>query len=157
MANGVAAEKDTALPWHSPQFYRQAHETAAPRVRFSEHQGKRILLVDFSRAELDLVRAVAAECLHVMCAEPPGSVLSLVEVEGIPFSTDALKIGSELTEMAQRYSLRTAVSGVTGFRSFLLQTIADAASRPIKLFREREKALEWLVSLDTEGAGASRR
>lgn len=97
-----------------------------------------------------MVRAVASECLHVMSTQPLQSVLSLVEVEGIPFSTDALKIGSELTEMAQRYSLRTAVSGVTGFRSFLLQTIADAARRPIKLFRERDKALAWLTSGDKQ-------
>jgi hypothetical protein len=157
MKNNVVSEKETALPWHSPQFYRQAHESAASRVRFSEHQGKRILEVDFSRADLEMVRAVAAECLHVMAAQPPNSVLSLVETEGIPFSTDALKIGSELTEMAQRYSLRTAVSGVTGFRSFLLQTIADAARRPIKLFKEREQALEWLVSEEAENAGASGR
>ncbi len=148
-------EKETILPWHSPEFYRQAHATGAPRVRFSEHQGRRILLVDFSRAELDLVRAVAAECLHVMAAQPPNSVLSLVEVEGIPFSTNALKIGAELTEMGQRYALRTAVSGVTGFRAFVLQTIADASKRPIKLFKERDKALEWLIGQQDEGAGAS--
>jgi hypothetical protein len=157
MKSGLVSEKDVTVPWHSPQFYRLAHETAASRVRFSEHQGKRILEVDFSEAELEMVRAVAAECLHVMATQPPNSVLSLVETEGIPFSTDALKIGSELTEMAQRYSLRTAVSGVTGFRSFLLQTIADAARRPIKLFKEREKALEWLVSEETEDASAPGR
>lgn len=144
-------ERDTTLPWHTPQFYRQAHEIAASRVRFIEHQGRRILLVDFSRADLEMVRAVAAECLHVMSAEPPNSLLSLCETEGIPFSTEALKIGGELTELGQRYSLRTAVSGVTGFRVFVLQTIADAAKRPIKLFREREKALEWLVSEETSG------
>jgi hypothetical protein len=155
MKDSAVSEKNTTLAWHSPQFYRQAHESAAARVRFSEHQGKRILVVDFSRAELELVRAVAAECLHVMATQPVNSVLSLVETEGIPFSTDALKIGSELTEMAQRYALRTAVSGVTGFRSFLLQTIADAARRPIKLFKEREKALEWLIGEETEVAGAS--
>lgn len=155
MKNSAAIEKDTAVPWHSQQFYRQAHAIAAPRVRFMEHQGKRILFVDFSRAELDLIRAVAAECLKVMSNEPMGSVLSLVETEGIPFSTDALKIGNELTEMAQRYALRTAVSGVTGFRSFLLQAIADAARRPIKLFRERDKALEWLVSDEASAASAA--
>lgn len=150
------SEKEAVLPWHSPQFYRQAHAVGATRVRFSEHKGRRILVVDFSRAELDLVRAVAAECLHVMSAQPPQSVLSLVEVEGIPFSTDALKIGSELTEMANRFSLRTAVSGVTGFRSFLLQTIADTAKRPIKLFKERDKALAWLIGQEAESARSGR-
>jgi hypothetical protein len=65
----------------------------------------------------------------VISAEPPFCVLSLCEVEGIPFDTEALRIGGELTDRCQPYSSRTAVSGVTRFRSFLLQTIADAAGQ----------------------------
>jgi hypothetical protein len=145
-------QKDPVLPWYSREFYRQAHAIAAARVRFSEHQEKRILVVDFSRADLDIVRAVAAECLHVMSTQPPNSVLSLVEVEGIPFHTEALKIGSELTEKVQQYAIRTAVSGVVGFRSFMLQAIADASRRPIRLFKDREKALLWLVTEDAKAA-----
>lgn len=139
---------DTTLPWHSPQFYRQAHEVGASRVRFFEYQGRRILSIDFSRAGLEVVRAVAAECLHVVTAEPLHSVLSLVETGGVPFNSESYKVGAELTQRVQHYSLRTAISGVTGFRSFVLQTIAEAAKRPIKLFRQRDEALAWLVSED---------
>ena len=140
------SEKNQELAWHSPQFYRQARATAASRVRFDLYKGKRILMVDFSRADFEMVKAVAAECLHVMSAEPPFSVLSLCEIEGIPFDTDSLRVGSELTEVCRPYSARIAVSGVTGFRGFLLQTVADAAGRPTKLFKDRESALDWLVS-----------
>jgi hypothetical protein len=151
------SDKDRVLPWHAPQFYREAHALAGSRVRFIEEKGKRILYVDFTKAELDIIRAVAAEVLHVMSTQPPQSVLSLVEVEGIPFSTEALRIGKELTELGNRYSRRTAVSGVTGFRSFILQPIADAAPHPIRLFKEREKALEWLLQEETaQKAGAGR-
>ena len=59
-------ETKAGLAWHSPQFYRQAHEIAGSRVRFIEHQGRRILFVDFSRADLDMVRAVAAEVLGLL-------------------------------------------------------------------------------------------
>jgi hypothetical protein len=142
----TTSEKNRSLPWHSRQFYRQAHAVAAPRVWFDQYKGTRILIVDFSRADLDLVRAVAAECLHVMSAEPPFSVLSLCEVEGIPFNTEALRVGGELTDMCRPYSARLAVSGVAGFRGFLLQTIADAAGRPTKLFKDRIAALNWLIS-----------
>jgi hypothetical protein len=150
------SEKDKALPWHSPKFYEQAHALAAARVRFIEHRGKRVLFIDFSNADLDLVRAVAAEGLHVMASQPPKSLLCLVEVEGIPFSTDALTIGKEMTDLGHHYSLRTAVSGVTGFRSFLLQTIADAAKSTIKLFKERDKALEWLLEEKAESSRVRR-
>jgi hypothetical protein len=147
-------DKVEVLPWYSPQFYREAHAIGATRVQFMEHQGQRILFVDFSKAELELIRAVAAECLHAMSTQSPGSVLSLVEVEGIPFSTEALQIGWELTEKANRYSLRTAVSGVVGFRSFLLQKIADASNRPIRLFKERDKALQWLIAGNSDSGKA---
>ena len=136
------------LPWHSPQFYREAHPVAAERVKFIDHEGWEILVIDFSRAELEMVRAVAAEALHVMQQRPAHSVLSLVEVEGIPFSTESLQVGGELTDRVQPYALRTAVNGVTGFRGFMLQTIADAARRPIKLFKDRPSALEWLIMGD---------
>jgi hypothetical protein len=137
-------------PWHSPQFYREAHAVAAQRIRFVAHEGRRILMVDFSHAELEMVRAVAAECLHVMAQEPKQSVLSLVDTEAIPFSTEALRVGAELTDRVQPYALRTAVVGVTGFRTFMLQTIANAARRPIKLFNERLSALEWLIKDDSK-------
>ena len=145
---------DKTLPWHSPQFYRQAHEVGATRVRFFEHRGRRILNIDFSRAGLEVVRAVAAECLHVVSAETPHSVLSLVETGGVPFNSDSYKVGAELTQMVHQYSLRTAISGVTGFRSFVLQTIASAAKRPIKLFRQRDEALAWLVSEEADAESA---
>ena len=135
--------------WHSPEFCSQPHPEGAKRVRFFEHEGARILHVDFSKAELPLIREIAAECLRANISQPLNSVLSLVEVQEIPFDTDALKVGQELTDRCQQYALRTAVSGVAGFRSFLLETVAKASKRPIRLFKDREKALEWLVKEKT--------
>jgi hypothetical protein len=144
------SQKSPGLAWHSPQFYRQAHAVAASRVRFKPYKGKKILIVDFSRADLEMVKAVAAECLQVMSSEPPFSVLSFCDVEAIPFDTDSLRVGGELIDMCKPYSARIAVAGVTGFRAFLLQTIADAAGRPTKLFKDRTAALDWLVG-DEDG------
>jgi hypothetical protein len=147
--NHSVEKQKPALPWHSPEFLSEAHPEGVRRVGFFEHEGQRILRVDFSEAELPLIREIAAECLRVNMSQPPTSVLALVEVQGIPFDTDALKIGQELTDLCQKYARRTAVSGVTGFRSFLLEAIAKAAKRPIRLFKDREKALEWLLKDET--------
>ncbi|MBZ5522061.1 MAG: hypothetical protein LAP21_07445 [Acidobacteriia bacterium] len=137
---------DKQLPWHSPLFYRDAHSVASGRVSFIEHAGRRILLVDFSRADLDLLKAVAAECLHVMTQEPEMSVLSLVDVEGTSLSTEGIKLGADLSERVRPHVQRTAVNGVTGLRSFVLETIVETARRPIKLFKDRPSALEWLIN-----------
>lgn len=146
------AEKNRSLPWHSPQFYQQVRGVAASRVQFVRHKGVRILIIDFSKADVELVRAIAAECLHVMEAEPSLSVLSLSDVEGILFDTESLRIGNELTERCRPYSAKVAVSGVTGFRAFLLQAIADVAGRPMKMFKEKQPALDWLVEGHADGA-----
>jgi hypothetical protein len=141
---------ETQLAWYSPLFYRDAHPIAIGRVGFTEHEGRRILLVDFSRADLEIVRAVAAECLHLMTQEPTDSVLSLVPVEETNFSSDILKVAKELTDRVRPYGRRSALSGVTGLRSFVLQTFADAGRRPLKFFKDRPAALAWLVSDDSE-------
>lgn len=138
-------EQQSSLEWHSTEFYQTVHVVGCQRVSFVQHAGKRILTVNFSHAELDLVKATAAEYLHVLKTEPVNSVLSLIEVEGIPFSPEALKVGGELTEMGEPYSLRTAICGVTGFRSFILQTLLKATRRPAALFKERSEALAWLL------------
>lgn len=137
--------KEPTPAWYSPDFYGQPHPEGAKRVKFLEQRGKRILHVDFSKAELPLIREIAAECLRANMAQPLNSVVSLVEVQDIPFDTDALKIGQELTDRCQKFALRTAVSGVAGFRSFLLEAIAKASRRPIRLFKNRDQALEWLL------------
>lgn len=138
----------TVLPWHSPEFHRQVHAEAAGKVHFIEHRGNDILLVDFSGADLDLVKAVAAETLHVNLRQPPRSLRSLVDIKDISFHPEAIRIGSELNDRCEAYALRTAVIGATGFRIFMLQTIINASKRPIRLFADRELALDWLVHGD---------
>ena len=49
-------------PWRSLQFYPAAHPVAAQRLRFREHKGRRIPVVDSSHAVLVIVGAVA-ECI----------------------------------------------------------------------------------------------
>lgn len=140
------SEKEPPLAWHSEEFYHSTHPLGAGRVNFIEHQGQRILVVDFSHADLELVKATAAEYLHILKTQPANSALSLIAVEEIAFSPEAVKIGTELTELGQPYSLRTAISGVSGFRSFMLQTMLKATNRPAQLFKERSEALDWLAS-----------
>jgi hypothetical protein len=72
-------------------------------------------------------------------------VLALVEVQGIPFDTDALKIGQELTDLCQKYALRTAVAVSPVFVLSCWKPIAKASNRPIRLFKDREKATCYRV------------
>jgi len=137
---------DSQLPWYSPLFYTTAHSVAAGRVGFIEHEGRRILSADLSHADTAMVKAVAAECFHLMSQEPPDSVLVMIALDGTPLSSESLQVGKELTDRVRPYGRRTAVTGVTGLRSFVMQTFVDAARRPIKVFKDRPPALEWLIA-----------
>lgn len=141
--------KENSKPsWDSPEFYREAHAVAAKYVQFVEHKGKRILVTDCVGADLQLLRAIAAECLHVVSSQSLKSTRTLVDVEGAEFDTESMKIGSELATKNRPYVLRSAVVGVKGLRFFAFKTIITATNRPMKLFEDRQKALDWLAEDD---------
>ena len=139
-----------SLPWDSPEFYRQAHTVAARRVQFVEHQGKRILVTDCAGVDFQLLKAIAAECFHVVSGHEPKSLRTLINVEGADFSSEVAGILTELATRNRPYVFRSAVIGVTGLRFFALKTIISVAKRPIKLFDTRLQALDWLAK-DDEG------
>ena len=66
------------LPWDSPEFYREVHPVIAKRVQFVEHKGKRILVSDFTEADPQLTKAIAAECFS-RGFEPAGELAAHLE------------------------------------------------------------------------------
>jgi hypothetical protein len=133
------------LPWDSPEFYREVHAVAAKHVQFVEHRGKRILVTDFTGAEPQLVKAIAAECFHVISSQAPKSLRTLSDITAAEYTSEVLNILTELVSKNRPYVLRGAVVGVTGLRYFALQTIISVTKRPIKLFDTKLQALDWLA------------
>lgn len=135
----------SALPWDSPEFYRQAHAVAAKQVQFVEHQGKRILVNDFTGADSHFVKAIAAECFHVVSSHEPKSLRTLSDLAGAEASGEVVDILTELVTKNRPYVLRGAVIGITGLRFFALKTLVSVTRRPIRLFDNRLQALDWLA------------
>ena len=142
------SQKLSPLPWDSPEFYREAHDIAAKHVQFVEHQGKRILVTDCAEVDPQLLKAIAAECCHVVSSHQPKSLRTLINVEGAEFSGEVLNILTELAAKNRPYVFRSAVIGVTGLRFFALKTIISATKRSLKLFDTRLQALDWLAKDD---------
>jgi hypothetical protein len=133
------------LPWDSPEFYREVHPVVAKRVQLVEHRGKRIVVSDFTEADPQLTKAIAAECFHVISSQPEGSVLTLSDMTKGEYTNEVLTILTELVAKNRPYVARGAVVGVTGLRYFALQTLIKVTKRPIKLFDTRLQALDWLA------------
>lgn len=139
------SEKTSILPWDSPDFYPQAYALAAKRLNFVEHKGKRILTIDTTRADAEMVRAVAAVCWHIVSSQRPKSMRTLSDLSALPFSNEGLQVLTELVAKNRPYVMRGAVTGVSGLRFFMLQTIITVTQRPLKLFDDRLQALDWLA------------
>jgi hypothetical protein len=141
-------QETSTRPWDSPEFFPQAHALAAKRLEFIEHAGKRVLTINSVGADFQLVRAIAAECWHIISTQEPKSVRTLNDLEGAEFSSESVKVLSELAAKNQPYVVRGAVIGIKGMRFFALQTVISMTKRPFKLFESRLQALDWLVQDD---------
>jgi hypothetical protein len=142
------SEKNSRPAWDSPEFLPQAHALAGKRLAFIEHQGKRILTIDSVGADIELVKAIAAECWHIVSTQKPNSVRTLNNLEGAEFTSDTVKVFSELATKNQPYVARGAVIGMKGMRFFAFQAVVSLTKRPFKLFEDREQALNWLAQDD---------
>ena len=131
-----------ALPWDSPEFYPHAHAVAGDRLGFIEHNGKSILTINSVGADFRLVRAIAAECWHIIASQEPGSMRTLNNLDGAEFTNDSVKVLSELAAKNRPYVVRAAVIGIKGMRFFAFQSVVTLTNRPLRLFSDREQALE---------------
>lgn len=121
---------------------------AGKKSRWVEHNGRRILIADFSnyvtdaasmRAECDLVR----EILH---AEPPNSVRSLTSVEGTFGNAEIMQILASLLPETNKYVCKRAVVGVSGYRRHLLEKLEKMVGKvQFSVFDTVEQALDWLA------------
>jgi hypothetical protein len=115
------------------------------RIRFIEHEGKRILLLDFSHATakqmillLDQVRATVAE-------NEPKSVLVLADYQGAEIDhAVAMKIKEVLT-LDRPFVTKSAWIGAEHIPHALMENFHFFSQRETVTFKTREEALDWLV------------
>ena len=115
------------------------------RVRFITHEGKQILLVDYTNCTRQTLLDILHERERVALAQPPGSLLTLVDVTGAEFSKDTIE---EIKMMAVRERdrvKRAAVVGVETIPKVFFDAVRNFAARDYHTFPTREAALEWLV------------
>lgn len=115
------------------------------RIRFIEHGGRQILLLDFSNATaeemmplLKLVRATVAE-------QDRGSVLVLAKYDGAEIDHDvAMKIKEVLT-LDRPFVKKSAWLGTEKIPHAYMENFHSFSQREIVTFKSQEEALEWLV------------
>ena len=120
------------------------------RVRFIVYRGTPILLSDLSgiRETPDLQRAVrlGGELLR---AQPPRSVLVLVDVTGVEYSVESFAIVQQSVAENRPFVRARAVVGLPRVAAVPFQIVARLSDSPMAKFETREAAQEWLVSVPT--------
>ncbi len=115
-------------------------------IRFIEHKGKQILLVDISHCTPAEVAKVALLVPSYVTSEPRGSVLLLADFTGAEFDRIAIDRMKESAVFDRPYLRRSAWVGLERLPKVFYEHIKNFSQRDLPAFDTREAAMDWLVS-----------
>jgi hypothetical protein len=115
------------------------------RIRFIEHEGKQILLCDFSNANAHEMQLLL-EYVRVMVAKHPReSLLTLSDyTDSTVDHTVATRIKEVLT-LDRPFVKRAAWVGTDSIPHAFMENFHTFSQREITTFKTREEAMDWLV------------
>ena len=116
------------------------------RITFIRHQGKSILLEDFSNLRPGPEMLAAFKTAHeTIAAQPHRSVLALFDATGATYNAEALSALKDFVQSNTPFIKSVAVVGITGLLNVAITTITRVANRPFRTFPTRQAALDFLA------------
>jgi hypothetical protein len=115
------------------------------RIRFVEHKGKRILLVDISDCTPEQVASAAKLVPSYVASQPKGSLLLLADFTGSKFDKTALEVLKQSTVYDRPHLKRSAWVGTDFLPKIFYENIKAFSQRDLPTFKTREEALDWLA------------
>jgi hypothetical protein len=115
------------------------------RIRFIEHKGKQILLLDFSLATASQMIPLLMQVRTTVAQQEPKSVLVLANYQGAEIDHNvAMKI-KEVLALDRPFVKKAAWLGTEHIPHALSENFHIFSQRETATFKTREEALEWLV------------
>lgn len=118
------------------------------RIRFIDHQGNRILLIDFNGCEPDEIGRIADDVPEFVTAEPPRSVLLLADFTNCKVSREAVERIKIAAVIDRAHVKRSAWVFNGNIPKPLHDAVQTFSSRDIPKFETREDAIRFLVGGD---------
>ena len=115
------------------------------RIRFIEHQGRQILLVDLSHCSAGEVEKISRLVPSYVTSEPRGSVLLLADFTGAEFDRSAIDRLKQGAVSDRPHLRRSAWVGIESLPKVFYEHIQSFSRRELPTFKTREEAMEWLV------------
>jgi hypothetical protein len=123
----------------------EPQDSRGERIRFFQHQGKQILLVDVSDCLAPEVEKIVRRVPDYVNEQPPKSVLMLTDFAGASFDKDSLLAMKEIAVFAKPFVRKSALAGVQTLPPDFYDQMKSFSRRELPVFKSREDALKWLV------------
>jgi hypothetical protein len=118
------------------------------RVRFIEHKGKRIILLDFS-GMTDPVQglAVVAEATRFIGSQPVGGgTLTLTDVTETVYTREIIEAFKEMTVKNRPFVKAAAIVSNSTLHRAAISMVALFSRRKLEVCDTRAQALDWLAT-----------
>lgn len=113
-------------------------------VRKIIYNGLPILYNDMSEAKPVEVLEFCMKSREMLKEYAPNSAYVLVNVKNIRFNSQVIQIIKETTKINSPFVKTTAVYGLEGFTTILLNVVAKFSNREMKAVASLEEGKEWL-------------
>lgn len=120
------------------------------RISFVTHQGKRIMVVDFSRSEPKEILSLLDPIQRMVAQHPRGSLLTLLDLTGAHIDRAVATRMKEVLVHDRPYVKRSAWVGVESLPHVYYENFKTFSQRELPPFKTREAAMDWLVKDEEE-------
>ena len=116
------------------------------RVRFADHEGRRILVTDLSDLTPDQAPAVLDEARQMVAALPKErSLLSLLVVRRMRFDPETIDAMKKVGRENEPWVIATAVVGLSAIGRVVAKVVSTFSARRYAAFENEKQAKGWLV------------
>jgi hypothetical protein len=116
------------------------------RLRFIQHQGKTILLIDASHANKQDLLILLPRIKALVTDQPRDSVLALADFTGSTIDKDVATRIKEVLVFDRPYVKRAAWVGTENLPTIFYENFKTFSRRDLPLFKTQAEALDWLVA-----------
>ena len=124
------------------------------RIRFIEHRGKNVLLIDVSNLTPEELSSMGRLVPSYLATQAKGSVLLLADFTGSKFDRASLEVLKQATVFDRPHLKKSAWVGAEALPKVFHDNIKAFSQRDLPMFKTREEALDWLVK-DEPASAAS--
>jgi hypothetical protein len=115
------------------------------RIRFIEHQGKQILLLDYSHATAPQMQLLLEHVRMTVAQHARESLLTLADFTGATVDHAVATKIKEVLTLDRPFVKKTAWIGTESIPHAYMENFHSFSQREIATFKTREEAMDWLV------------